>query len=257
MRSARGDAAASSPQLLGLGPASGDDEAEPLVRGRALEAGDEVVDALRPREAREEEHVAVALEPARGEHAVDERRIEVEVLRRVDGRVRDADALAALLGEAGAVEGVDLGRRGDDEVAGVLRHRDAVVLREVAREDVRGGAEPALLDARAHDVRDIRPHRLGDRRDVHGQAGAPRGAHGVGDGHRVRAEVEREAHGRHAVGEQLDEPAGDAGEVAPVGHLVVADRLGPLDDDAGRCTAACGRGASAAGRSPAVARSAR
>ena len=42
--------------------------------------------------------------------------------------------------------------------------------------------------------------------------------------------------GRHRLGEQLDEPAGQPGEVAAVGHPVVADRLGPLDGDARRCT---------------------
>ncbi|WP_400999297.1 hypothetical protein [Agromyces sp. GXQ0307] len=161
-----------------------------------------------------------------------DRRVEVEVLRRVDRGVRDADPIATLLGEAGAVEGVDLGCRGDDELARVLRHRDAVVLRQVAREDVRGRAEPPLLDARAHDVRDIRPHGLGDRRDVHGQARAPRRAHGVGHGDGVRAEVERQAHRRHAVGEELDEATGDAREVPAVGHLVVAHGLRTFDDDA-------------------------
>ena len=231
---------------------------EPLVRGRALESGDEVVDALRPREPREEQHVAVALEArarrARRRRARGSRSRYCDVsIAGYEMRMRSRHCSAKRVPWNASISAAD----GDDELAGVLRDGDAVVLREVAREDVGGGAEPALLDARAHDVRDIRPHRLGDRRDVHGQAGAPRGAHGVGDRDRVRAEVERQAHRRHAVGEELDEAAGDAGEVAAVGHLVVADGLGTLDDDARRCTAACGRGASAAGPSPRAARSAR
>ena len=107
-----------------------------------------------------------------------------------------------------------------------------MVLREVAREHVRGGAEPSLGDGRAHDVGDIRTDRLGDRRDVDGQAGAPRDPQCIGDRDRVRAEVERQAHGRHAVGEELDQPADDARQVAAVGHLVVTHRLGSLDGDA-------------------------
>ena len=49
---------------------------------------------------------------------------------------------------------------------------------------------------------------------------------------RVRAQVERHAHRRHAVGEQLDQPAGHPGRVTAVGHLVVADRFRPFDVDA-------------------------
>ena len=48
----------------------------------------------------------------------------------------------------------------------------------------------------------------------------------------VRAEVQRHADRRHAVGEQLDQASGHAGEVAPVRHLVVADRFRAFDLDA-------------------------
>ena len=69
-----------------------------------------------------------------------------------------------------------------------------------------------------------------------------------GDGERVRTEVERHADGRNPVGEEFDEAAGDAGEVATVGHLVVADWFRAFDVRCPRCRGACGRAASAADR---------
>ena len=52
------------------------------------------------------------------------------------------------------------------------------------------------------------------------------------DGECVRAEVQRHADRRNAVGEQLDEASGHAGEVATVEHLVVADRFRAFHLDA-------------------------
>ena len=52
---------------------------------------------------------------------------------------------------------------------------------------------------------------------------------GIVHGRRVRRQVQRHAHRRNAVGEQLDEAADHPGEVAGVGHLVVADPVRALD----------------------------
>ena len=64
------------------------------------------------------------------------------------------------------------------------------------------------------------------------QPGALRGTDRVDDGQGVRAEVQRHADRRHAVGEQLDQAPGQTGQVPAVGHLVVPDRLRSLDLDA-------------------------
>ncbi len=105
---------------------------------------------------------------------------------------------------------------------------------------------------RAHDVGDVGADGLGDRGDVDGEpGGAAPTRERVVDRGGVRREVQRHRHGRHAVGEQLDQPTDDAAVEAGVGHLVVAHRVGTLDGDARRCRAAPRRAASAGARRPA------
>ena len=86
-------------------------------------AVDEVVDALLGADPGEEEHVAVALEAAAGERRADLVRRSGSRTAAVDGRVGDADPLAALRRERRAPAGVDLVGGLDDAVLGVLATR--------------------------------------------------------------------------------------------------------------------------------------
>ena len=239
IRSAAGEAAATLAQEAGLGAVAGDHQPQVVARPARGEAGDQVVDPLGVGEPGQEQHVPAGRQPAPGEPRLHLGRVRVEELGGVDRRVGDGHPLGALGGEVGAVPGVDGLGRLDDQPPGVVRHRHRDVGAQVRRQHVRGGAEPVLLDAGADHVGHVGADRLGDGHHVHRQPGRLRRPDRVGDGDGVRAQVERHGQRRHAVGEQLDQSAGQPGQVAPVRHLVVADRLRSLDDDARRCTARC------------------
>ena len=122
-------------QLGGLRPVPGDHQAPPgRGRARADVAVDEVVDALGVREARQVQHVPVAGQAPRGEHPVGLVVVPREVRTHVDGRVGHRDPRGALLREPRPVARVQRGGLGDDEVARVLRDREAHVVRQVLRQ---------------------------------------------------------------------------------------------------------------------------
>ncbi len=219
------------PHVVERGPGARDHETHVVAAVGPAEPVDQVVHALLGRDPRQEQHVPVALEAAPGQHLVDDDRRRLAAAR-VDGGIGDADPRPALGSERRSPMCVDQVGGVDDAVLRVLRHRDAVVVAEVAGEGVRGGTEALALDARSHDVRDVGPDRLGDGRDprvaAHRATDRQRLHHDAGMGH----QVERQAHGRHVLGEQLDQPTDHAGRVPTVGDLVVADRVGPFDGDA-------------------------
>jgi hypothetical protein len=128
------------------------------------------------------------------------------------------------------VEVDGLGRE-DDLVPGVVGDGHDLVVREEGGQQERCRAEPPLAQAVLHDVRDVRPHRLGDRVDVRVEACGAGGVHGVDDDVGVRHQVHGQAGRLHRLGQQLDQPPGEPGQVAAVGHPVVAHGLGALDGD--------------------------
>ena len=85
----------------------------------------------------------------------------------VDRRVRDLHSSLALGGERRAVASVDHGRGLHDQFLGVLRHGDAVIVREIGREHLCRCAEQArhiagLISLKAEEAAEAEAHSLAD-----------------------------------------------------------------------------------------------
>lgn len=219
---------------VGLGrTAAGDHETHLVLGARPGVRLDEVIDALRRGQPGQEEDVAVPLQTASLQSRLDLRPVEIHIGAGVDRRIGDRDALPTLRREVGAVQAVQFGGLLHDEVLGVFGDRQAVIRRQIAREQVCRGPETVLHHTVVDDVGDVGPDSLGDRGDVDRQPGLAGNVQRIVDGDRVRGQIERQGDRLDSIGEQLDKPADQTRDKAPVRHLVVTHGLRPLHGDSG------------------------